>query len=160
MTFSDEIVVVGHDGSEFANSALSWALQLAEKTGQTVSVVRGWTISSAPRPSTWERGFVPPENDFAQAVATKIAEDIAPLAKAHPDVKIEYDPRRGPAANVLVDASEGAGLVVLGPRGLGGFRGLVLGSVSEQVVRHAKCPVVVVRGDANPANTERTKPAE
>lgn len=151
-----EVIVVGHDGSPFANEALKWALSLAEKTGHTVTVVRSWTITSAPRPSTWERGFVPPESDFAEAVRVKLAEDIANIVKQYPDIEVALRPWRGPAANALVAASEDASMIVLGPRGLGGFKGLVLGSVSEQVVRHAKCPVVVVRSEANPAHTERT----
>ncbi len=49
------------------------------------------------------------------------------------------------AARTLVDASKGADLLVVGSRGLGGFKGLLLGSVSQQCVQHAECPVVIVR---------------
>ncbi len=53
------------------------------------------------------------------------------------------------AARALIDASEGAWTVVVGSRGLGGFRGLLLGSVSQQVVHHARCAVLVVPGPAD-----------
>jgi nucleotide-binding universal stress UspA family protein len=52
---------------------------------------------------------------------------------------------QGQAAGVLLHASRDADLLVVGSRGLGGFRGLLLGSVSRQCVDHASCPVVVVR---------------
>jgi nucleotide-binding universal stress UspA family protein len=54
-----------------------------------------------------------------------------------------------PGAQALLDAADGAALVVVGSRGRGGFAGLVLGSTSEQVSRHAPCAVVVVRGTAD-----------
>lgn len=151
-------IVVGHDGSPFADSALTWALELATRTGNTVQVVRGWSIRSAPRPDTWERGYVPPESDFAAAVTDQLRSDVESVVSAYPQVSVEYVATHGPAANGLLDLSAGASLVVVGPRGLGGFKGLVLGSVSEQVVRHAKCPVVVVRGDDDPADSDRTRP--
>ena len=50
----------------------------------------------------------------------------------------------GNAARVVLDVAEGADLIVLGSRGLGGFAGLLLGSVTQHVVNHADCPVVVI----------------
>ena len=60
----------------------------------------------------------------------------------------------GQPANVLLQASEGASLLAVGPRGLGGFKGLMLGSVSDYVVSQAPCPVVVVRDDQDPTLSE------
>ena len=59
------------------------------------------------------------------------------------DVKIERRVVHGPPARVLLEAAAGAAVLVVGARGLGGFSGLVLGSVSQQVVRHAPGPVIV-----------------
>ena len=58
----------------------------------------------------------------------------------------------GNAAKVLLEASEGARMLVVGSRGHGGFSGLLLGSVSAACAEHARCPVVVVHGDGPPPN--------
>ena len=57
--------------------------------------------------------------------------------------------REGPAAKVLVEAAEGAEILVVGKRGHGGFLGLLIGSITNQVANHATCPVVIVPGPAN-----------
>lgn len=70
------------------------------------------------------------------------------LGRIDPDlsegVKIERRISHGPTTQVLLDAAADADLLVVGSRGLGGFRGLLLGSVSQQVVQHATCPTVVI----------------
>ena len=58
--------------------------------------------------------------------------------------------REGGAAKVLLEASEGAVMLVVGSRGHGGFAGLLLGSVSANVAEHAGCPVFIVHGDQPP----------
>lgn len=151
-------IVVGHDGSDFADAALGWALGMAERLGVGVTVVRGWTYASAPRPASAAPGYVPPEEDFSVSVRDHLVADVAGLVAARPGVDVQYRVSRGPAANSLIEASADAELVVVGPRGLGGFRGLVMGSVSEQVVRHATCPVVVVRDQRDPADADRQLP--
>ncbi|HLR84397.1 MAG TPA: universal stress protein [Nocardioidaceae bacterium] len=144
-------LLIGHDGSEFSTAALTWALQLADRLGTSVTVVRAWVLTTAPRPETWERGYMPPFVDFEKATRDKLTDDVASVVAEYPDVTVSHQAVHGRAASILVEGSERADMVIVGPRGLGGFRGLVLGSVSEQVVRHAKCPVVVVhgRGDAS-----------
>jgi nucleotide-binding universal stress UspA family protein len=64
-------------------------------------------------------------------------------------VKVDGVVTEGPAGSVLVQAAEGADLLVVGSRGHGGFVGLLLGSVSQQCVTHAPCPVLVVRGTSD-----------
>ena len=61
-------VVIGYDDSDFSREALRKGLWLASKLGAKARIVRAWTISNAPRPSTWEPGYVPPVDDFATAV--------------------------------------------------------------------------------------------
>ncbi|EFQ83178.1 universal stress family protein [Aeromicrobium marinum DSM 15272] len=142
---SDPLILVGHDGSTFADEALRWALVQAARTSGRVRVLRAWSITTAPRPDSAEAGYVPPLDDFAAAVLTRLESDTAATRAEHPTVDVDLETVHGPAAPALIEASGDADLLVVGPRGLGGFRGLVLGSVSEQCVRHAHCPVVVIR---------------
>lgn len=143
-------LLIGHDGSDFSTAALSWTLQLAERLDTYVTVVRAWVLTTAPRPTTWAPGYMPPLVDFEQATCDKLEADVADVVGEHPGVRVSHQAVHGRPAAILVEGSERADMLVVGPRGLGGFRGLVLGSVSEQVVRHAKCPVVVVHGRGDP----------
>ena len=144
-------LLIGHDGSEFSTTALSWTLQLAERLGTYVTVVRAWVLTTAPRPKTWEPGYMPPLVDFEEATREKLMADVADVVAEYPEVRVHHQAVHGRPASILVEGSERADMLVVGPRGLGGFRGLVLGSVSEQCVRHAKCPVVVVHGRGDPS---------
>ncbi|MET1132265.1 MAG: universal stress protein [Aeromicrobium sp.] len=153
MPFSGPIVV-GHDGSSFADHALRWALSLAERAHMPVTIVRAWTMRTAPKPKTQEIGYVPPASDFADAVRERLEDATRDIIAEHPGVEVTLKVERGQPATVVVEAAHGASLLVVGPRGLGGFKGLMLGSVSEHAVGSAPCPVVVVRGDDDPAQAE------
>lgn len=147
-------VLVGHDGSRFSDQALEWALAYAEKFSLPVTVVRAWVITTAPTPKSKEFGYVPPLSDFADATCDALKSDIARFASHHPDVAVSCQAVHGSASGALVEGSGGADLLVVGPRGVGGFKGLMLGSVSTKLVSHAQCPTVVVRGgtdDPTPA---------
>lgn len=146
-------VVIGYDDSDFSREALRKGLWLAGKLGAKARVVRAWTISNAPSPASWEPGYVPPVEDFAAAVRDELQAQVAPLLSDHPDVEVSLEVPHGAAGRELIKASVGAQIVVVGTRGLGGFSGLLLGSVSDQVVEHAACDVLVVRrpdGDQAP----------
>lgn len=145
-------LLLGHDGSKFADAALGWTLTLAGRLGASVTVVRAWTITTAPRPATWEFGYMPPLPDFAEAVRDKLSVDVAPLLERFPDVRTDCQAVHGKPSTRLIEASAHAEMLVIGPRGLGGFAGLVLGSTSEQCVRHGHCPVVVIRGQGDLAS--------
>ncbi len=140
-------VLVGHDGSRFANKALSWALEYAGAFGHDVTVVRAWVMTTAPRPTTWESGYVPPLADFAAATLEALESDIVPLRGEFADIAVSCQAVHGSAAKLLLEASARADLLVVGARGRGGFLGLSLGSVSEKLARFAPSTVVVVRGD-------------
>lgn len=137
-------VLVGHDGSKCAQGALIWAAAIAGLAGLELHVVRAWNLTSAPRPATWEPGSVPPMSDFEQAVRNELDTHVA-RASLDPSVQVStHALHRSPAAG-LIETGKGADLLVVGARGHGGFSGLLLGSVSDQCVHHAPCPVTVVR---------------
>lgn len=138
-------IVIGNDGSEFARDALRKGLWLARQLGAPARVLRAWTISTAPRPSTWAHGYVPPAEDFEAAVRDRLERDTAELRAEFSDVAVSLETPHGAAGRELIRASDGAQLVVVGTRGAGGFQGLLMGSVSDQVVEHAACDVLVAR---------------
>ena len=137
-------ILVGHDGSECAQDAVRWAGWLAARAELHLHVLRAWAMTSAPRPSTWEPGYVPPITDWEKAVHDELTAHVR-AAKLDPKVGVTcHTVHRSPAKG-LIAAAAGADLVVVGARGRGGFRGLLLGSTSDQVVHHAPCPVTVIR---------------
>ena len=138
-------IVVGNDGSDFARLALRKALWLPQLLKAEVRVVRAWSISTAPRPSTWSPGYVPPADDFVAAVRARLERVVAPALADFPEVQVTLETPHGPAGRELLKASKHARIVVVGTRGQGGFKGLLMGSVSNQVVEHAACDVLVVR---------------
>lgn len=149
-------IVIGYDGSEFADEALRKGLWLADRLGVKARIIRAWTISTAPRPASWSPGYVPPVDDFATAVKEQLQHQVAGRLAEFPNVPVELEVPHGAAGRELVRASEGARVLVVGTRGLGGFSGLLVGSVSDQVVEHAQCDVLVVRrrdGDQSPPRT-------
>jgi nucleotide-binding universal stress UspA family protein len=140
-------VVVGHDGSGCAQEALRWAAQLAERAHWSLHVVRAWRIATAPQPATWEPGFVPPITDYERAVQADLEADVVAALGAERARAASCHVVHAPPVRALIEAGEGADVLVVGARGRGGFAGLLLGSVSDQVTHHAPCPVTVVRSD-------------
>jgi nucleotide-binding universal stress UspA family protein len=136
-------VVVGHDGSASSDSALRAAADQARLRGLPLHVVRAWSIATAPRPADVPHGIVPSVAQFADEVRRHLAETVADIVGA--DAEPVLHAAHAPAATALLAAAEHADLLVVGSRGIGGFAGLLLGSTSEQLVRHAHCPVLVVR---------------
>jgi nucleotide-binding universal stress UspA family protein len=136
-------IVVGVDGSGGSDAALEFACRRAELTGEEVVVVHGWRDGSA---SGTTRREVPAE--FMERIAEEerlLAEAVAGVQADHPDVHLEPEAIPVVAWRALADASAVATLVVVGSRGRGAFAGMLLGSVSQQVLHHAQCPVAVVR---------------
>lgn len=151
-------IVIGFDGSDFAKEAVKKGLWLASKVGAPARIVRAWSISNAPRPASWEPGYVPPVEDFAAAVLEQVTRQTASTVAEFPGVTVTFAVPHGAAGRELLKASEDARVIVVGTRGLGGFSGLLMGSVSDQVVEHAKCDVLVTRrasGDQSPPRTLR-----
>ncbi len=130
-------IVVGVDGSPGSRRALEWAVDEAHRRDAVLQVVHAWTY-----PPT-EFAVVPEE--FAVAAAEIATEAVEEAAEIDPSVVIKSEVRQQPPVAALVELSKGADLLVVGSRGRGGFSGLLLGSVSQQCLYHARCPVVVVR---------------
>jgi nucleotide-binding universal stress UspA family protein len=82
---------------------------------------------------------------LAQLAEDKLAAAVRGARAEARDVEMETIAAEGQAAKVLLETAKGADLLVVGSRGLGGFRELLLGSVSQQCAQHATCPVVIVR---------------
>jgi nucleotide-binding universal stress UspA family protein len=136
-------IVVGVDGSESARAALRFALEEARLRGATVRAVAAWHVPVA----AYGDAFVPPNPELLSELEPRARRELErALAHAGPqaDVEIEQVVREGAPARVLLEEAERADLLVVGSRGLGGFRGLLLGSVSQQCSHHAPCPVVIV----------------
>lgn len=154
-------ILVGHDGSAAATSALRTALRCAEVFGPHVRVVRAWTLATAETPSSYAPGYVPSYEDFETATLEALEREVAAVVAEHPDAEISCSVVHGNASHRLIDASSRVELIVVGGRGHGGFAGLLLGSVSDQVVRHARCRVLVDRVAANlePETEERSEEA-
>lgn len=128
-------VVVGIDGSDASDRALAWAATEAARTG---AVLEGHCSQGV--------GYLYTPRDEAQMASQRTIDEAADrVADMAPGVTFKGVAHEGPAAKDLIDASEGADLLVVGSRGLGGFRGLLLGSVSQQCTLHARCPIVIVR---------------
>lgn len=143
-------ILVGHDGSRCAQESLQWAARLAVRAGYPLHVLRAWKITTAPRPASWTPGYVPPFEDFEQAVRADLEADVS-AAALDPTLSVTCHVTHGSPVRGLIESAARADLLVVGARGRGGFAGLVLGSVSDQCVRHAPCPVTVVRtGTATP----------
>jgi nucleotide-binding universal stress UspA family protein len=137
--------VVGHDGSDGADFTLSTALELASDLRAPVVIVRAWSIATAPRPPGWEFGYVPPFDEVSLVVRDQLVKDVAALVEPTHLADVGYRAVHASPARSLIEISRGARMLAVGSRGLGGLAGMVLGSVSDQCVRHATCPVLVVR---------------
>ena len=137
-------IVVGVDGSEPSIRALQWAARQAEWSGATLEVVTAWTFPEHPAPLGLEIHVPWPDELIAQA-RVKLDEVIGDALPDMDPQRLHASVNRGSAVRVLLDAARDAELLVVGSRGRGAMAELLLGSVSEHCVRHAGCPVVVVR---------------
>jgi nucleotide-binding universal stress UspA family protein len=147
-------ILLASDGSEEAELALKTAIDLTNNTNSELHVV---TVGGA----EYRHGYdIPESGDLLQEVykaiereaqetldkqVKKIEEDRGTVTEAHL--------RMGRAAQEIVALGEeiGAGLIIIGSRGRGGIRRALMGSVSDSVIRHAHCPVLVVRPEQEPA---------
>lgn len=135
-------VVVGADGSPGAKAAVKFAAEEAAAHGAILRVVTAWQIPAGllVSPEMATDLFTAMEEE-ARAIA---AESLALAKSTAPTLETEDLVTEGHAGEILVEQSRQADLVVVGRRGRGGFAGLLLGSVSQHLMHHAACPVVIV----------------
>jgi nucleotide-binding universal stress UspA family protein len=132
-----ETIVVGVDGSDASVNALRWALDEARLRSARVRVVLAW---SYPPVSTYHEAKHVLDAPFAEEAAAILEQIVGVTAAAAEGVEIEKKVVEGEAAPALIEAARNASMLVVGSRGLGGFSGLLLGSVSQQCAHHATCP--------------------
>lgn len=141
-------IVVGVDGSDHSRRALQHAMEEARRHHAKLTVVHAYPT---PTPIAMYGTAVPvgPTREELQQAGRDVIDRT--IGTRPTDVDIECIATNGPAAKTLVRIAQGADLLVVGSRGRGGFRGLLLGSTSHQVVSHAACPVLVVPAQAEVA---------
>jgi nucleotide-binding universal stress UspA family protein len=141
-----KVVVAGVDGSAGSIAALRWARDYAEATGAIVRAVRAWhypstfgpaPIGLAPEPVTDE------VEDFMRSGLASAVAEVYPENRSQVEMHVSY----GHPAEILIQESKDADLLVVGRRGHSAVTALLLGSVSMHCAAGARCPVVVVRGD-------------
>lgn len=137
------LIVVGIDASDHARRALEWAFAEAELRGAELELVHAY---ARPEPVYYPGIMIGdlPSQEELEAAAHQLVEDVVAKIVPRPDVPFTITVQAGGPAGVLCGRANDADLVVVGARGLGGFRGLLLGSVSQQVVTHSPCPVVII----------------
>ena len=133
-------IVVGVDGSEAAHKALQWAAAEAKSHKAGLTVLHAWSYMP-PMTSALPNPPIPMET-LEEAARAVLDEAVSSIDTN--DVTVESKLVIGGAAQSLIAEAKGADMLVVGSRGHGGFAGLLLGSVSQQLTHHAPCPVVIV----------------
>jgi nucleotide-binding universal stress UspA family protein len=137
-------IIVGVDESPHACAALRWAVEHASLGHEPVTAVMAWGYFDQHHPDAGQ----PFDPAYGQDAAAGVLDDIVGRALG-PDADVGRVAFCGPPVAALRDVAEDASMLVVGARGMGGFRGLLLGSVSRQVLHDAACPVTVVHDDAS-----------
>lgn len=122
--------------------ALRWAIEEAKLRDATLLAVTVWQYPAMTTMPAF--GVLPPSDQLDEEARNQLTEILRDEGALDAGIKVLEGVSQGPAAAALLEASEDADLLVVGSRGHGGFTGLLLGSVSQHCVTHARCPVVVV----------------
>lgn len=143
-------IVVGYDGSEHASIAVDWAAAEAASRGTLLTIVAATTVPI--EGMRFGGSLLSPEaidawlERLQQAAQTRAEE----IRSTQPGLDVAVKVALGTPASVLIDASAHADMIVVGSRGMGGFRGLLVGSVGVQVAGNSSCPTVVIRKAPDP----------
>ncbi|MFD8234796.1 universal stress protein [Streptomyces sp. NPDC059696] len=141
-------LIVGVDGSPSSHAALRWAEHYARMVGGVVEAIHVWDTPSA-------QGYSGPASDpdfDLQQARERFAEELRTVFPDERPARLREHLVEGDPSEALIQASEGAELLVVGRRGRGAFARAMLGSVSQRCAQHAACPVVVVGQQADPAH--------
>lgn len=143
MTMTPSTVAVAFDDSPASRHALLWAAEEAAARRGRLRIVH----VQVPLPAEVLVYDTPSQvhvSEYAQAGGELLAQAAATVREAHPGLEVVTSLVQEAVTPALLEESRTAALLVIGSRGRGGFRGLLLGSVSQQISAHAACPVVVV----------------
>ncbi len=143
-------VVVGVDGSTASLAAVDLAAREASLRRRPLRIVHAFIWPSLHVP-LGPSPYGPPEGGLRHQAERILADATARARAVAPEVPVHGELITGAPAAVLRGCSHTAQLLVIGDRGLGGFTGLLVGSVAVQLAAHATCPVIVTRGSAEPA---------
>jgi nucleotide-binding universal stress UspA family protein len=144
-------IVVGVDGSSSARAALRWAVRQAELTGASVEALTAWrapTLVGLGGAFTEVDARGGEDSTIKAAAESMLRAEVDEVTGPAAEAQVKALVGEGSAAQLLLDAAEGATMVVVGSRGHGGITGTLLGSVGQTLVQHAPCPVLVIRGGA------------
>ena len=140
-------IVVGVDGSPPSRAALRWAVREAESTGGTVDAILAWQTPIEMQAYVWAPLYEQEPGDFEEAARKTLEGVISNEVDPAESQRVTSRVVNGHPAQVLIDASVGADLLVVGSRGHSAFVEALLGSVGEHCVHHAHCPVLIIRGE-------------
>lgn len=132
-------IVIGVDGSEASAAAIAFAAEEAKLRGAELRILHVWGV-----PKAAYSGYVSQLEDYERDAQVLLDGVVKEAKEKYPDIEINAKLGEGSPANFIIEEAKDAKLVVVGSRGHGGFTGLLLGSVSQQLVHHASTPVVVV----------------
>jgi nucleotide-binding universal stress UspA family protein len=138
-------ISVGVDGSPSSQQALRWAARQAELTGDELHAVIAWSV-----PEIYAWAPMNDEIDWAANAQEALEQTISGALDPAVAERVQRHVIQGYPARVLLEAAADADLLVVGSRGHGEFTGMLLGSVSQHAVTHARCPVVVIRDAGTP----------
>ena len=141
-------IVVGVDGSEQSKGALRWASFMAEVTASAIEAVAVWHVAPVWEGAGWTA--MAPDWDPSADAEKMLAATVDEVFGAARPAGLTTVVRSGSAAKVLVEVSADARMLIVGSRGIGGFAGLRLGSVSAACTAHACCPVLVIHANTPP----------
>lgn len=144
-TEHDGPVVVGVDGSPAGEPAIALAFDEAALLDRPLVAVHAWSDVAYDSFSGVSRDFGE-TSAFAEAEHRLLAESLAGYQEKYPDVSVRRVVVKDRPRHQLLEWSQRARLIVVGSRGRGGFRGLLLGSTSQALIHHSACPVLITRG--------------
>ncbi len=139
-------VVVGVDCSAASRRPLRCAAEQAERRGLPLVVVHAWLLTTVPQPERPD-GYVPPLSAWHDSAQRQLQSWLREELGDTGGLQVQLETPHGPPARQLLELVHPDDLLVLGSRGHGGFRELLLGSVSRECAEHAPCPVLVVRAE-------------